>query len=655
MPFKVVREEPDFFIAEGDGGELKIAKKALSPSRVEKYRGYCKGGEVEPAKMAKGGEVPAYKIANETESEFEIEDGQGRFRVAKKGLSSQTLEKIKGYAAGGVIPELDYLGAMDAEERQRQIDAEIAALHQTPPFPGSEPVSLAPEAPVPISEPEAVPVQGGIREALSSWAIGQTGNAPAQPSDPVPQVQGEPEAVPVTDRTPFGVPVAAAAEPPATPATKGTPDLLQAPPPEAPAGLSALPPPPPVPAVTGSAGTGTAAAYDAAMKQQAAAVMEVGEIEKRAAEALQQAHERGQQHMVEVAERGQKQLAEWQASGDELYAGFMNHQIKPDRVWSEASTPRKLSAVLGLIIGGIGSGLTRQPNAALQVINGIIDRDIDAQKAELGKKQNRIAMHMESGRNLKDAIALARADAASAAAGFITGVNLTFAGEKAQAEREALAAQLKATAAVDRQQIIANDEQIEAARITKSLKLYELQTMQRLQALREAYQRNPSQFSDADALRVMGVPEAEILEVGPRAYRAKSEGSANEARKSLIPVMKAEATIANLKALAAKPASSISPADRTTANAYAQSLVGMLREPFLGPGVMDKRERAILESIARNPTKIFSLDSANMASLDAILTILDNEKTSTLSNYTVGGGKIRPLSPGGLSVPLAGR
>ena len=57
-------------------------------------------------------------------------------------------------------------------------------------------------------------------------------------------------------------------------------------------------------------------------------------------------------------------------------------------LFANESTLDQIGTVFGLLLGGIGSGLTGQPNAALMKMNKIIENDLDAQKATVSNKMN---------------------------------------------------------------------------------------------------------------------------------------------------------------------------------------------------------------------------------------------------------------------------
>ena len=69
----------------------------------------------------------------------------------------------------------------------------------------------------------------------------------------------------------------------------------------------------------------------------------------------------------------------------------LSGQIKPKTysdLFQDKNTFQKLSGLFGIIAGGMASGLTHQPNVALQMMDKVIDRDLDAQKTNASNKQN---------------------------------------------------------------------------------------------------------------------------------------------------------------------------------------------------------------------------------------------------------------------------
>lgn len=82
--------------------------------------------------------------------------------------------------------------------------------------------------------------------------------------------------------------------------------------------------------------------------------------------------------------------------------------IDPNRYMGSMDFGSKVSTAIGLALGGLGQGLIGGQNQALDYINKQIDRDIDAQKAELGKKDTLLSANMKRFGNLKDATEMTR-------------------------------------------------------------------------------------------------------------------------------------------------------------------------------------------------------------------------------------------------------
>lgn len=90
-----------------------------------------------------------------------------------------------------------------------------------------------------------------------------------------------------------------------------------------------------------------------------------------------------------------KELDEFQKS--------MQTDIDPNRLWGSLSTGNKIGASIGLILGGIGSGLTGQPNAALAVMEKSIANDIEAQKQDKSNKMNLYKANLEKFKSADEA------------------------------------------------------------------------------------------------------------------------------------------------------------------------------------------------------------------------------------------------------------
>lgn len=74
-------------------------------------------------------------------------------------------------------------------------------------------------------------------------------------------------------------------------------------------------------------------------------------------------------------------------------------------------------------------------------------------------------------------------------------------------------------------------------------------------------------------------------------------------------------------------------------NAIAQGLVGAMRLPYLGPGTVTDTERAILNSVVRDPSKLLTLSSANKASVKAVVAKIKHFRNAS---YRANGVDLPP-------------
>lgn len=97
---------------------------------------------------------------------------------------------------------------------------------------------------------------------------------------------------------------------------------------------------------------------------------------------------------------------------DQERADFMHdiqeQHIDPNHYLNSQGTAQRISTSIGLILGGMGAGLTGGPNYPMQALQANIDRDIAAQQAELGKKESLLSANFKQFGNLRDATDMTR-------------------------------------------------------------------------------------------------------------------------------------------------------------------------------------------------------------------------------------------------------
>lgn len=82
--------------------------------------------------------------------------------------------------------------------------------------------------------------------------------------------------------------------------------------------------------------------------------------------------------------------------------------ITPQGIFQGKTIPGQVMTAIGLLLSGIGSGITKGPNLAMEVINKQIDRDMEAQRANLGMKQNLLSHNINFMNSMEDGLAKTR-------------------------------------------------------------------------------------------------------------------------------------------------------------------------------------------------------------------------------------------------------
>lgn len=87
-----------------------------------------------------------------------------------------------------------------------------------------------------------------------------------------------------------------------------------------------------------------------------------------------------------------------------------NGKVDPNHFLDSQTTGQRVMTSIGLLLGGIGSGMVGGENPALQFINNQIDRDIQGQIQNMGQKNNLLRANMEMFKNKTDAINMTKAN-----------------------------------------------------------------------------------------------------------------------------------------------------------------------------------------------------------------------------------------------------
>ena len=268
--------------------------------------------------------------------------------------------------------------------------------------------------------------------------------------------------------------------------------------------------------------------------------------------------------------------------------------IDPDRFWNDKSTGQKVMATIGLILGGIGSGLTGQPNAALQVLQNQIDKDIESQKlnAEQALAKKKHALN-------------------------IVELNLKRLNDSTNNKLKKIQIQ-KMISDMQQSQLALQEQRLMAKKLSSSEGL----TREEVFALDPKLQEKMIILSDG------------------RFRPATSAQVAKKLNQETIPQAKDSIRgLTELKEILEMPAAEIRPSLRAKSATIRQSLKGALRLELFGPGVMTDFESRMADRIIGDPTKILTLDDVEKAKFNALL-------------KKVKQGTLDKIRQSGVNVPL---
>lgn len=527
-----------------------------------------------------------YKLLKEDDDAYHLMDPKGKeMRVAKQALSDALHEKIRGYANGGEVesaPEkepfktqnlfekIEYgigraaepfigpfmsggAGAEGQSNYQKMLEDRIVSSRARQ-FPDTSP-GIKPIAP------------GGAMSNLTASTVEESG-------------------LPVGPVNAPGVPVGGEATPVAA----------------APLDPSALIQQPSVP--------GGGGGMDAAFNKMSAANKIAADAQKNYYTEAEQAQIK-QNERIEQIDLIQRQENESMVKQqDDFMNKVMTHEIQPNRIWANASTGSQISAAIGVLLGGLGAGLTGGPNQAMAVINRLVDQDIDAQKAELGKKQTLYSMNLQKYRDAQTAHAATKAQSAAMLQGQLAVSAARMGSQQAQA------AKLQADAVIEQERAKLN-QQVVAAQSIKALMAH----------IGKTGEQGYIEF----------LPEAQRKEayerVVPGVGLASTKEGAAKANELVTSTRSGVELINELKSFAGKTGSKFSMEDKAKAETLARMIMGQIREGVLGPGTVNEGERKILEKMVANPTNLMQLPGTALKTLNTVIESLETRQRHALKQF----------------------
>lgn len=386
----------------------------------------------------------AWEVVREESPHFVVRGNSGEFKVHQSNLSPGAIEGMRKMCKGGKVAKLADGGVAEDDPAIETID--------TPQGGGGSAGVVDADADM---AGETAPSAEDLRAA--AYAREDARNRAANMS----QMHPDPRSLDDQILDKIQMPEAAAARrAAATPASPGVPEMLAAPDPAAstqgPASAAPANEPqspfPPLP--SGADWNKVQSKLDAAQAagKKGAALQEQAETQQ--SKDMSTSY---QAYVAKLQQLDQQRVTETKAAQariDQVISDISQSKIDPNHFWSTRSTTEKVATGIGLILGGIGSGLTKQPNMAAQFVERAIDRDVEAQRAEIGKKENLLGFMFKKYGNIQDAAQATRGYLSAVIAGQ-AGLAAARAGSTtAQANAQLLQSKLAQDAVAPEAQII---------------------------------------------------------------------------------------------------------------------------------------------------------------------------------------------------------
>jgi hypothetical protein len=141
--------------------------------------------------------------------------------------------------------------------------------------------------------------------------------------------------------------------------------------------------------------TGAPQEIAAASKAAGVAMQQKAKLEENALREMASLQQRSAQDIEGFSATRAERYRQRTAISDQMERDLLDAKVNPNQFFEQKDTGQKILAGIGMLFSGIGAGLTGAPNLAMDVINRAIDRDVDAQKFNIGKKQNYLSYYVK--------------------------------------------------------------------------------------------------------------------------------------------------------------------------------------------------------------------------------------------------------------------
>ena len=326
--------------------------------------------------------LSSFKLIKEHPDFYEIAHPSGRsMKISKGELTPEAHAHIKKMADGGDVSSSDYPDQSSTQpDELSQIESEVA---QTPAKPQGEmdyESALEQQKQLNPGEPAEFQENTAITQALGDQGARQVeanrANNAALSAQQAIQAQN-------AKRAQLGLPLLQVPESPQAPGADQTQPDISGPTP------AALPP------AVGQQFTGYGQNQADILNQRQDVLGGYSKTLANVAQQEQAAAAEYQKQQAALQATSDAHFAQMRSDMDQDRQAIISGKIDPNQFWNSRTTGQKVSGILSVILGGIGGALTHQQNPGVVLLNNAINRDIEAQRSNLGKQNSLYQMELQ--------------------------------------------------------------------------------------------------------------------------------------------------------------------------------------------------------------------------------------------------------------------
>lgn len=368
---------------------------------------------------------------------------------------------------------------------------------------------------------------------------------------------------------------------------------------------------------------------DTLIQQKKEAVQGVYDVAKQQAEEEKAARLAGLETEAEYNEsiaKAQARKEEFAKAEErklnDMMTEFGEMKVDPSKFWRDRSTGQKIIAGISLALGAVGGGLTRTgENKAVGVITDAIDRDIAAQKDNIEVKGEAIekqeGLYAKALQRFDDSITAEKA-AKIAALDQVKNRLLTIKGKY-----QSPTLQAKADQALN---------EIDLAQNAEKLKFEQLIQAKAAEQATKGMRFKPGSVVSAEDLGKMDKEtRGSFVPLGGDRFAVTAIKPSPAQRDAIVALDSSVEGIKKLSDFAGKDWAKLNPNERGKIESLRNALMGSLRLPILGPGVMTEQEVERLKKTIPDPKSFLTWASREKGKAEVLIDHFADQRSKQLN------------------------